>query len=66
MPGVSGREVIDFIRSNNTYDNINILVHTNMSNDIMEDELLKKGISKILGKVDMLTLGKAIEEFIAI
>jgi len=64
MPGASGREVIEFIRKNNIYDDINILVHTNMSNDVMQEELLKKGVSKILGKVDMLTLSKAIDNFI--
>jgi two-component system chemotaxis response regulator CheV len=65
MPGASGREVIDVIRQNNTYDDINILVHTNMSNDVMEEELIKKKVSKIIGKVDMLSLSQAIEEFIA-
>ena len=66
MPGASGREVIDNVRQNNTYDNINILVHTNMSNDVMEEELIKKNVSRIIGKVDMLSLAHAIEEFILV
>ncbi len=64
MPGASGREVIDFVRENIIYDDINILVHTNMSNDVMENELMQKNVAKILGKVDMLALGNTIEEFI--
>ena len=64
MPGASGREVIDFIGKNNSYANINILVHTNMSNDVMEEELKKKDVAEIIGKVDMLALSKSIEEYI--
>ena len=63
MPGASGREVIEFIRKNNAYEHINILVHTNMSNDVMENELKTKGANEIIGKVDMQRLSKAIEEF---
>ena len=64
MPGASGREVIEFVRKNNIYDDINIIVHTNMANDIMEKELISMNVSEILGKVDMLALGSAIEKYI--
>ncbi len=64
MPGASGREVIDFIRKNNVYDTIDILVHTNMSNDVMEEELKKKNVAEIIGKVNMLSLGTSIDKFI--
>ena len=63
MPGASGREVIDFIRKNNIYDNISILVHTNMSNDIMENELKEKDVAEVIGKVDVAHLSNAIERF---
>ncbi|MCU7836792.1 MAG: chemotaxis protein CheV [gamma proteobacterium symbiont of Taylorina sp.] len=64
MPGASGREVIRFIRQDNSYDNINIIIHTNMSNNVKEKELSTSQIAKTIGKVDMLALGEAIEEFI--
>jgi two-component system chemotaxis response regulator CheV len=64
MPGASGREVINFIRNNSIYNNINILVHTNMSNNVMENELSKKDVAKIIGKIDMLDLSKNIEKYI--
>ena len=64
MPIASGRDVIDFVRNDNTYNDIKIIVHTNMANDTMENELLKENVSKVIGKVDMITLGAAINEFI--
>ena len=64
MPGASGRDVIDHIRANNMYQKINILVHTNMSNIVMDAELKKKNVTEIISKVDMPSLSKAIEEFI--
>jgi len=60
MPIMSGREVISTLRLEEKYNNINIIVHTNMSNHIMEEELLHSGASQIIGKVNMLELGEAI------
>ena len=64
MPVMGGRDVIKYIRENEEYDNIKIIVHTNMSNDVMEDELKKSGIDAIIGKVNMLKLGDAIKKLI--
>lgn len=64
MPKMGGREVIDYIRKNKTYDNVNIIVHTNMSNNITGTELLNIGTSKIIGKINMEELSFAINEFI--
>ena len=63
MPVLGGREVIDSIRKEKKYDNINIIVHTNMSNDNMEDSLIKAGTQAIIGKVNMLALSEAIEKY---
>jgi len=62
MPVMGGRELIELVRSDSEYDEINIIVHTNMSNDIMKEELLKIGAKKIIGKVNMLSLAASIEE----
>jgi len=64
MPVLGGREVISNIRENSEYDNINLIVHTNMSNDNMGDTLLNHGAQSIIGKVDMLALSEAIQELI--
>ena len=64
MPIMGGREVLDAVRKNSQYDDINIIVHTNMSNQVMEDELLSAGAAEIIGKVNMLALGEAIGKFI--
>lgn len=64
MPGASGRDVINFIRDETQYEDINIIVHTNMSSDIMSQDLMKSNVAKIIDKVDMVALADAIEELI--
>ena len=64
MPVMGGRDVIKYIREHSEYDNIKLIVHTNMSNDVMEDELRKSGIDDIIGKVNMLKLGEAINKLL--
>ena len=62
MPVLGGRDVIDTIRRDKKYDGINIIVHTNMSNDNMVDSLLKAGAQDIIGKVNMLALSESIQK----
>ncbi len=64
MPVLSGREVIRSIRANSDYDGIKLIVHTNMSNDTMEETLFNSGVDGIIGKVNMLKLGAAIKEML--
>jgi len=64
MPIMSGREVVKRIREMNKFDDINIIVHTNMANDIMQEEFLTLGASRVIGKVNMLELSYAINEYI--
>ena len=64
MPVMGGRDVIDNIRADKKYDGINIIVHTNMSNDNMGDSLISAGAQKIIGKVNMFALGEAIKKLI--
>jgi two-component system chemotaxis response regulator CheV len=64
MPIMGGREVIKEIRDNKAYDHIKLIVHTNMSNDIMEESLNYNGVDAIIGKVNMLKLGEAIKNMI--
>lgn len=61
MPILGGRDVIDNIRKEKKYDGINIIVHTNMSNDNMSDSLLAAGAQDIIGKVNMLALSEAMK-----
>jgi CheY-like chemotaxis protein len=63
MPVLGGRDVIDAIRKEKKYADISIIVHTNMSNDNMEDSLLKAGAQVIIGKVNMLALSEAITKY---
>jgi len=64
MPVLNGKEVIKQLRNESRYDDLNILVHTNMANDIMRNELINLGANEIVGKVDVNTLGIAIQKYI--
>jgi len=64
MPVLGGRELISQIRKEHKYDDINIVVHTNMSNTNTESALLKAGANAIIGKVNMNDLSKTISELI--
>lgn len=60
MPNMSGREVVTKIRENSLYDDVPVLVHTNMANDIMDEELLNIGTNVVIGKMDMQELSRVI------
>ena len=62
MPVLGGREVIENIRKEKKYEGINIIVHTNMSNDNMADSLMSAGAQDIIGKVNMLALSEAMKK----
>ena len=64
MPVLCGREVMRYIMKHPEYEGINIIVHTNMSNDNMEKSLMDDGADAIIGKVNMLKLGEAINQYI--
>ncbi len=62
MPHMGGREVICNIREYPIYNDIPILVHTNMSNEAMEIELIEAGGQKIVSKMNTVNLGNIIIE----
>jgi len=64
MPVLGGRDVMRYIKKRQDFDDIKIIVHTNMSNDNMEKTLLENGANEIIGKVNMLKLGDAINRLI--
>jgi len=64
MPVLGGREVIEKIRKEKKYDTINIIVHTNMSNDNMAESLFGAGAQEIIGKVNMLALSESMRKLI--
>ena len=64
MPVMGGVELIGKIREDKRYDDINIIVHTNMANYNMKDSLFEMGVKDIIGKVNMLALGESVGKFI--
>lgn len=59
MPNMGGRELVMTLRREHFYDDVPILVHTNMSNSVVEDELLRAGANKIVAKINIADLSEA-------
>jgi len=62
MPILGGREVIKGIRKDKQYNNINIIVHTNMSNNNISNSLLEIGVQEIIAKVNMFELCESMKK----
>jgi two-component system chemotaxis response regulator CheV len=64
MPVMGGKDVIKGVSELHKYDDINILVFTNMSNDIMREELVGVGAKEVVTKIDVDELVNAIKKYI--
>ena len=62
MPVLGGHDLISAVRKEKKYEKINIIVHTNMSNDSISNSLFEAGAQEIIAKVNMLVLSEAIEK----
>ena len=63
MPKMDGTILIKEIRSLEVFNSINIIVHTNMSNDILKSSLLNIGASEIVDKIDIPILSQSIKRY---
>ncbi len=63
MPVLDGHSLIKKIKALHGYKDIDIIVHTNMSNDVMEETLLSLGASNVIGKIDMIKLSSGIKKY---
>jgi two-component system chemotaxis response regulator CheV len=63
MPVLDGHSLIKKIKKLHQYKDIDIIVHTNMSNDIMEETLISLGASNVIGKIDMIKLSEGIKKY---
>ena len=61
MPILGGKDVLKNIRENQKYDDLNIIVHSNMVNNVMQKELKELGANDIICKVDVDTLSHSIQ-----
>lgn len=64
MPVMDGFNLLKEIKSLEIYEDVNKIVHTNLSNFIIEKSLYELGISKIIGKIDMRELISGISKYI--
>ena len=64
MPGKSGLDVIDYVKTQTQYVGIPIIIHTNMANSSIKDSLNARNVTKIIGKVDFKTIESAMREYI--
>lgn len=65
MPHMGGREVIASLKNIPKFKQTPILVHTNMSNSVMEHELRQVGAYAVIGKINVDTLGHSMCEAIS-
>ena len=63
MPIMDGQHLIESIASLKEYQDINIIVHTNMSNFITETSLMKLGVKEVIAKIDMVLLSEGINKY---
>jgi len=64
MPVMDGFTLLKEINALKKYEDINIIVHTNLSNFITKQSLYELGTSKIIGKIDMRELSSGISKYI--
>lgn len=64
MPIMDGVTLIKEINAIEEYTDLNIIVHTNLSNFILEKSLYELGTSEIIGKIDMKALLSSISKYI--
>ena len=64
MPVLDGVSLLKKIKELEIYEEINIIVHTNLSNFILEKSLYELGTSQIIGKIDMRKLSSGISTYI--
>ena len=62
MPVMNGKNLIKNIKDLEDYDDINIIVHTNMSNDILINTLLDIGASDVVSKINIPKLSEYIKK----
>jgi two-component system chemotaxis response regulator CheV len=63
MPVMDGKALIAEIRKDPKYDKIHILIHTNMSNDVLTESLIEAGATEVIPKINAKKLAKRIEKY---
>lgn len=64
MPIMDGFHLLKNIKELEKYSDINIIVHTNISNFIIQNSLIDLGTAKIIGKINMNELTSGISQYI--
>ncbi|NPA55207.1 MAG: response regulator [Epsilonproteobacteria bacterium] len=65
MPVMDGKALISEIRQRPEFDKLHILVHTNMSNDVLTESLIEAGATEVIAKINAKRLSKKIEKYYA-
>ena len=66
MPVMDGETLIKEIFLLKEYSDVNIIVHTNLSNFVIEESFLALGVKEVLSKIDMQRLSKIITKYLEI
>ena len=63
MPVMDGKALVKTIYDVEVYNDINIIVHTNMSSMIIEKSLIDLGVKEVICKIDMEKLSIGIKKY---
>ena len=63
MPIMNGIEMITKIKSNQAYENIPVVINTNMSNDAIVKQAQQLGVIEVVKKLDIARLNEIIDQY---
>lgn len=64
MPVLSGRGILEYIKSSDSYKDIPVLINTNMNNNSVEADLLQLGACKVVNKLNIESLVNEIKDIL--
>lgn len=64
MPILDGRELIKNIKADHKFDDVHIIVYTNMANNVLSEQLFKLGATDVQTKIDFSSLNTLIKKYL--
>ena len=64
MPEADGFQVASFIKGNDSYSQIPIVVNSSMTTDAVKNKMIQIGVEGFIGKTDIQALYKAVKEYL--
>ena len=64
MPVMDGLHLVKAINDTHKYDDISIIIHSNMSNFMQENTFIELGVDEVIAKVNMQKLSQSISKYL--